>query len=331
MARGSTGATDFNANNIASDVDAGGRRIQGVMEMVPGTNSDPSPITGQSLESGGLGSYGWLSSIRKAITDRLGTLGQKAMAASTPVVVASDQSAVPVSGTVAVTGVATEATLDARTGALTETAPASDTASSGINGRLQRIAQRLSTMIGVLPTALGANGGLKIEGVASGTPIPISGSVTATPSTQTEFTSSPTLSVAGTYASGDYVGPSATPASIASFGSANGKPVRITGVTVLDKAKQSQPLEVWLAIATFTAPTDNAAWSISDADALNVRTVIPVTAWYESALNSVGIAEAFRPIKLGAGTTTIYYGLVTRGAPVYASGDLQIIFAVEQD
>jgi len=40
-------------------------------------------------------------------------------------------------------------------GALTETAPASDTASSGLNGRLQRIAQRLTSLISLLPTALG--------------------------------------------------------------------------------------------------------------------------------------------------------------------------------
>lgn len=40
-------------------------------------------------------------------------------------------------------------------GSLTETAPASDTASSGLNGRLQRIAQRLTSLIGLLPTALG--------------------------------------------------------------------------------------------------------------------------------------------------------------------------------
>lgn len=66
---------------------------------------------------------------------------------------------VPVSGTVAVTGVATESTLDARTGALTETAPASDTASSGINGRLQRIAQRLTSLIALLPASLGQKAG----------------------------------------------------------------------------------------------------------------------------------------------------------------------------
>ncbi len=40
-------------------------------------------------------------------------------------------------------------------GALTETAPASDTASSGLNGRLQRIAQRITSLIALLPASLG--------------------------------------------------------------------------------------------------------------------------------------------------------------------------------
>src|SRR5205085_9744436 len=40
-----------------------------------------------------------------------------------------------------------------RWGALTETAPANDTASSGLNGRLQRIAQRLTSLIAPLPAA----------------------------------------------------------------------------------------------------------------------------------------------------------------------------------
>lgn len=54
------------------------------------------------------------------------------------------------------TGAATETTLaqrlsesdfDTKVGSLTETAPGTDTASSGLNGRLQRIAQRLTTLI----------------------------------------------------------------------------------------------------------------------------------------------------------------------------------------
>jgi hypothetical protein len=70
-------------------------------------------------------------------------------------------------------------TTNTEVGATNETAPATDTATSGLNGRLQRVAQRLTSLIALLPTSLGANGGLKIEGVASGTAVPISGSVTA--------------------------------------------------------------------------------------------------------------------------------------------------------
>jgi hypothetical protein len=73
----------------------------------------------------------------------------------------------------------TDVALAAKVGALTESAPGTDTASSGLNGRLQRIAQRLSALIALLPTALGANGGLRVEGVAGGTAVPVSGSVTA--------------------------------------------------------------------------------------------------------------------------------------------------------
>lgn len=40
-------------------------------------------------------------------------------------------------------------------GAVTETAPGSDTASSGLNGRLQRIAQRLTSIIALLPSVIG--------------------------------------------------------------------------------------------------------------------------------------------------------------------------------
>lgn len=50
-----------------------------------------------------------------------------------------------------------ESAFTSRTGAVTESAPASDTASSGLNGRLQRVAQRLTSLIALLPTALVSN------------------------------------------------------------------------------------------------------------------------------------------------------------------------------
>lgn len=61
-------------------------------------------------------------------------------------------------------------------GAVNETAPGTDTASSGLNGRLQRIAQNITTqftaLLGRLPAALGAGGGIKVDG--SGTALAVS-------------------------------------------------------------------------------------------------------------------------------------------------------------
>ena len=62
-------------------------------------------------------------------------LGSKALASSIPVASSTEDIA--------------------RLGIITETAPASDTASSGLNGRLQRIAQRITSLISLLPSALG--------------------------------------------------------------------------------------------------------------------------------------------------------------------------------
>lgn len=108
---------------------------------------------------------------------------------------------VPVSGTVGVTGVATESTLatrlseadfDTKTGALTETAPATDTASSGLNGRLQRIAQRLTSLIALLPAAL-VGGRLDVNiGAPATLPVSIAGSVAVTgPLTDAQLRATP--------------------------------------------------------------------------------------------------------------------------------------------
>lgn len=56
---------------------------------------------------------------------------------------------------VSLAGIASGATA-AQIGAVTETAPVSDTASSGLNGRLQRIAQRITSFIALVPASLGS-------------------------------------------------------------------------------------------------------------------------------------------------------------------------------
>ena len=110
---------------------------------------------------------------------------------------------VPVSGTVAVSNmiaaVETGLAKDVNIGIVTETAPGTDTASSGLNGRLQRIAQRLTSLIALLPGSLGQKARaaslavtLSSEDITAltpvtgltdaqlrATPVPVSGTVTA--------------------------------------------------------------------------------------------------------------------------------------------------------
>ena len=66
-------------------------------------------------------------------------------------------------------------------GSLTETAPATDTGSSGINGRLQRIAQRLTSLIGLFPSSIGqkaSSGSLSVVLSSDSQPIVSSGAIT---------------------------------------------------------------------------------------------------------------------------------------------------------
>lgn len=50
---------------------------------------------------------------------------------------------------------ATQTTQNARIGDVVEVAPGTDTASSGLNGRLQRVAQRLTSLIALFPASIG--------------------------------------------------------------------------------------------------------------------------------------------------------------------------------
>lgn len=97
--------------------------------------------TAPASDTASSGLNGRLQRIAQRLTSLIAlvpaALGQTTKAASFSVSVASDDD------------------LQAKLGIVTETAPASDTASSGLNGRLQRIAQRVTSLIALVPTALG--------------------------------------------------------------------------------------------------------------------------------------------------------------------------------
>ena len=85
------------------------------------------------------------------------------------------------------------------------------------------------------------------------------------------------MSVAGAYATGDYMGTTTTPQSFASAVRTSGGTGIIKSVLISDKITNTNvAMELWILDRTYTAPTDNAAWNMSDADMLFVQALIPI-------------------------------------------------------
>jgi hypothetical protein len=202
---GTTNAAIAGVTNVAAATGDYGVKTRPILDLeVPGVGIGAAA----DAEAAGNGSI-------IALLKRLRTLLGGTLAVSGPVTDAQLRaSAVPVSGPVTdaqlraaavpvsaaalplPTGAATEATLDARTGALLEAAPATDTGSSGLNGRLQRIAQRLTSLIALLPAAL-VGGRLDVNLGASGITLPVSGPVTDAQLRATPVPVSGTVAVTG--------------------------------------------------------------------------------------------------------------------------------------
>jgi hypothetical protein len=136
-------------------------------------------------------------------------------------------------------------------------------------------------------------------------------------------------SASAVYSSGDMVG---TELTIAGAARVNGGTGKITGVTVIDLAAQSVAAEIWITDTAITEPADNAAWSRSDGDAAKIITVIPLSAWYTSALNSVSPnGNLSIPFKCTGATTSLFMCYVNRGAPTHIVNGLLVRIFVDQD
>ena len=92
-----------------------------------------------------------------------------------------------------------ESDFDTKTGSLTETAPASDTASSGLNGRLQRIAQRLTSLIALLPTAL-VGGGFNIRPLTASDIVTVQGTINTLGQSSTASHTTPSITASSAIA-----------------------------------------------------------------------------------------------------------------------------------
>ena len=149
------------------------------------------------------------------------------------------------------------------------------------------------------------------------------------------------MSVAGAYATGDYMGTTTTPQSFASAVRVSGGTGVIKSILISDKITTTNvAMELWILDRTYTAPTDNAAWDLSDPNMLFVQAVIPIgttvsptsgAGWFQSSAGQVYFDGSLSyPIKSNG--TTLFYALVARGTtPAFTSSDLTITLSILQD
>lgn len=143
------------------------------------------------------------------------------------------------------------------------------------------------------------------------------------------------MSAAGAYATGDYMGTTTTPQSFSGAGRVSGGTGIIKSILISDKILTANvAMELWILDRTFKAPTDNAAWDLSDANMLFVQGVIPIatTGWYASSAGQVYNDNSLSiPFKLSTGRD-LFYALVARGTtPAFTSLDLTISLGILQD
>jgi hypothetical protein len=162
--------------SVALPNDAGGRYFEGVARRMPQGSPDPADDSFARVHTILYDALGRPMLVAIDLDSGAGTAYRTGMAILVPA--SGGPAVVPGDATNGLTVQVAATTSDARIGALTETAPTNDTNSSGLNGRLQRVAQRLTSLIALLPAALGAGGGLKVDG--SGTALPVSGTVNVT-------------------------------------------------------------------------------------------------------------------------------------------------------
>lgn len=146
-----------------------------------------------------------------------------------------------------------------------------------------------------------------------------------------QLSSSPTVSTGG-YVAGDVVGGKLSITSAARF---SGGSLVVENVVLADKAAALTDVDLWLfgadpASSTFT---DDAAFTIADADLAKVVGVLNVSLAYAAVNNGVlqYTPPAGLPVVLASGTT-LYGVLVTRAAATLAStSDVTVILTVRQD
>lgn len=264
-------------------------------------------ITGASMPAGGASGRGWLSAIWKALTDRL------------PATLVSGRLDVNVgSGSIGVTGSVATTSADGANAALGTT---TDADASG-NGSLIAILKRLRTLLnGGLPAALGAGGGLKVDG--SGTALPVSFGASEshlgemggrTITIGAEFTR-PADTTA--YAPKDAVSDSTSAPTVLTFtdlARINGGSGYMTKVRVVtNQSANNATFRLWLFNAAPTAINDNAAFTLlwtNRATRLGYIDIGPLSTEGTGSDSAEGQNDTARLAFVAGGATRHLYGLL---------------------
>lgn len=256
-----------------------------------------------------------------SIDTKTPALGQALAAGSVPVVLPAAQ-ITTLTPPAAITGFLTEADFDSKTGSLTEGAPASDTASSGLNGRLQRIAQRITSLIALLPTALGQGTmatSLKVVLPSDQSAIPVTVASTTVTGT-VAVTQSGTWDEVGINDSGNSITVDAVDLDVRNLVFATDK-VDASGSTVQDVPATTGGLSKFHLVGAATTNATNIKASAGQVYAITAFNITAVPIWLKFH-NTAGTPTA------GSGVTDSYLiPANTAGTGVIINIDKGITFA----
>ena len=143
----------------------------------------------------------------------------------------------------------------------------------------------------------------------------------------------PIVTDTNAYAVGDYINDENE---ITVFSDALGKGSlsgQITDVIIYDEGAEGKQLELWIFNddpdgSTFT---DNAAFTLVDADLTKVACVIPINTFYSAAANGVGVNH-FPGCSIKGATVNLYAAIVAREAVTFDAVDaVSLRIVIKQD
>lgn len=132
------------------------------------------------------------------------------------------------------------------------------------------------------------------------------------------------------YTSGDQVGAQLT---FANAARASGGSGMIVGCVLISAADITGPYDIVITDSSITLAADNAAFAISDADALKIVGLVPMSGAYDIGNNRIAQIYNLAMPYVCSGGTSLFGGLITRSGHTFfaAATDLQVDLYVERN